>query len=142
MPHIKPSIEVLPVLELKEFPSHLKYAFLVENNTLPVIIAAYFSERQANALVTMLKLFKNAIGWTIADIIGIHLRICTHKIKLVKYYKPSIEHQRLLKPHMQKVVNEEIINWLDAGVIYLILDCEWVSLVQCVPNKGGYYSSS
>ncbi|KAL4309698.1 hypothetical protein GQ457_01G025420 [Hibiscus cannabinus] len=32
---------------------------------------------------------------------------------------------------------EEIIKWLDAGVIYLISDSSWVSLVQCVPKKRG-----
>ncbi|GJQ93732.1 reverse transcriptase domain-containing protein [Tanacetum coccineum] len=35
----KSSIEEPPKLELKDLPSHLKYAFLEENNKLPVIIA-------------------------------------------------------------------------------------------------------
>lgn len=32
---------------------------------------------------------------------------------------------------------KEIIMWLDIGVIHLITNSEYVSLVQCVPKKGG-----
>jgi len=38
---------------------------------------------------------------------------------------------------MQKVVKKEIIKWLDAGVIYPIVDSNWVSPMQRVPKKGG-----
>ncbi|XP_049399939.1 uncharacterized protein LOC125864032 [Solanum stenotomum] len=50
-PLAKPSTEEPPNLELKTLPSHLKYVFLGANNTLPVIIAAEFLERQGNFLV-------------------------------------------------------------------------------------------
>lgn len=32
---------------------------------------------------------------------------------------------------------KEIIKWLDAGIIYPIYVSVWVSIIQCVPNKGG-----
>jgi len=38
---------------------------------------------------------------------------------------------------MQEVVKKEVIKLLDAGIIYAILDSEWVSPVQVVPKKGG-----
>lgn len=38
-PTAKPSIEEPPVLKLKAFPSHLRYAFLGANNSLPITIA-------------------------------------------------------------------------------------------------------
>ena len=34
-------------------------------------------------------------------------------------------------------MKKEIINWLDAGIIYPILDNSLVSLVQCVLKKDG-----
>ena len=52
-------------------------------------------------------------------------------------HQPSIEHQRILNPPMQEVVKKEIINWLDAGVIYPIENSSWVCLFQCVPMKLG-----
>ena len=38
---------------------------------------------------------------------------------------------------MKEVVKKEILKWLDAGIIYPILDSFWVSPVQCVPRKEG-----
>ena len=90
-----------------------------------------------DSLVKVLKRFKKAIGWTIADIIGIPPGICSLKIQLMPDHKPSIEHQRCLNQPMQEVVKKEIIKLLDAGVIYQIVDSSWVCLVQCVPKKGG-----
>nr|XP_043636057.1 uncharacterized protein LOC122607195 [Erigeron canadensis] len=69
--HLKPSIESPPQVELKELPSHLKYAFLGEEQTLPVIIASNLEEEQEKALLKVLKEYKAAIGWTIADLKGI-----------------------------------------------------------------------
>ncbi|KAH0634861.1 hypothetical protein KY284_037647 [Solanum tuberosum] len=136
-PPARPPIVEAPKVELKALPPHLMYVFLGRENTLPVIIAAYLNARQVECLVTVLKRFKRAIGWTIADIIGISPDICSHKIQLMPDHKPSIEHQRRLNPAMQEVVKKEIIKWLDVGVIYPIADSSWVCPVQCVPKKGG-----
>ncbi|GJS29620.1 reverse transcriptase domain-containing protein [Tanacetum coccineum] len=36
-----------------------------------------------------------------------------------------------------KVIKKEVVKLLDAGLIYHISDSPWVSLVHCVPKKGG-----
>ena len=38
---------------------------------------------------------------------------------------------------MKEVVRKEILKLLDAGIIYPVVDSEWVSPVHCVPKKGG-----
>nr|GEU60149.1 putative reverse transcriptase domain-containing protein [Tanacetum cinerariifolium] len=38
---------------------------------------------------------------------------------------------------MQEVVKKEIMKLLDTGIIYPIADSPWVSLIHCVPKKGG-----
>lgn len=38
---------------------------------------------------------------------------------------------------MKEVVKKELIKWLDIGIVYLISDSVWVSLIQCVLKKGG-----
>ncbi|XP_049364536.1 uncharacterized protein LOC125829342 [Solanum verrucosum] len=136
-PPAKPSTEEPPNLELKAPPSHLKYAFLVANNTLPVIIVADLLESQVQLLIEVLRKHIKSIRRTIADIVGISSGICIHKIRLDNECKPSVEHQQRLNPPMQEVVKKEIIKLLDAGVIYPIADSKWVSPVQCVPKKGG-----
>ena len=130
-PPAKPSIEESPKLELKALPPHLRYEFLENGDTLPIIITSDLDEQQVQSLVKVLKRFKRAIGWTIADIIWIPSGICSHKIQLMPDHKPSIEHQRCLNPPMQEVVKKEIIKWLDAGVIYPIADSSKVFPVVC-----------
>ena len=83
-----PSIVQAPVVELKPLPDHLKYAFLGEKETLPVIISSKLNESQEEKLVAVLKKYKSAIGWTIADIKGISPSTCTHRILLEGEEKP------------------------------------------------------
>nr|XP_043612451.1 uncharacterized protein LOC122584311 [Erigeron canadensis] len=135
--HLKPSIESPPQVELKELPSHLKYAFLGEEQTLPVIIASNLEEVQEKALLKVLKENKAAIGWTIADLKGISPSIVMHKIITDSEAKPSRDAQRRLNPHMREVVKKEVLKWLDAGIVYPISDSTWVSPTQTVPKKAG-----
>ncbi|KAI3702618.1 hypothetical protein L6452_28365 [Arctium lappa] len=93
-----PSVEQAPDLELKLLPDHLKYAYLGEKDTLPVIISANLSSREEGELIKVLKEHKGAIGWTIADIKGLSPSLCQHKILLEEEYKPFREAQRRLNP--------------------------------------------
>jgi len=74
-----------------------------------VIITADLLEWKVQALVRVLKRFIKAIGWTIANIVGIPPYICTHKFQLSSDCKLSVEHQRRLNPPMQEVVKKDII---------------------------------
>ncbi|GKA14711.1 reverse transcriptase domain-containing protein, partial [Tanacetum coccineum] len=58
----KSSIEEPPELELKDLPSHLEYAYLEENNKLPVIIAKGLKDDEKEALLKVLKSHKRAIA--------------------------------------------------------------------------------
>ena len=83
-----PSVVQAPVIELKQLPEHLKYVFLGEKETLPVIISNKLTKDQEDRLVTILKEHKTAIGWTIADIKGINPTTCMHRILLEGEEKP------------------------------------------------------
>ncbi|KAA3473572.1 Retrovirus-related Pol polyprotein from transposon 17.6 [Gossypium australe] len=72
----RPSKEDLSTLELNHLPLHLKYAYSIDNNTLPIFISAKAK------LLEVLKRSKKALGWTIANIKGISLAIYMHKILL------------------------------------------------------------
>ncbi|CAN6687761.1 unnamed protein product [Malus baccata var. baccata] len=132
-----PSIIQAPILELKPLPSHLKYIFLGENETLPAIISSSLTAQEEEKLLRVLKEFKSALGWTLADIKSISPTTCMHHIFLEEGAKPTREAQRRLNPPMMEVVKKEIIKLLDCGVIYPISDSRWVSPVQCVPKKSG-----
>ena len=72
------SILHAPKLELKTLPDNLKYVFLGENETLPIIIACNLSSLQEEKLIRVLKDHRTSIGWTIADIKGISPSTCMH----------------------------------------------------------------
>ena len=132
-----PSEERPPKLELKSLPSHLKYSFLGEEETFPVIISSSLDLNQENQLLEILKTHRTALGWTIEDIKGISPLVCTHRIHLEEDVKPSRQPQRRLNPIMKEVVKKEVLKLLDVGVIYPIADSKWVSPTQVVPKKSG-----
>ncbi|GJR54045.1 reverse transcriptase domain-containing protein [Tanacetum coccineum] len=133
----KSLIDEPPEVELKDFPPHLEYVFLEDNNKLPVIISKDLSVDEKTALIKVLKSRKRAITWKLSDIKGINLEFCSHKILMEEDYEPAVQHQRRVNPKIHDVIKKEVEKLLDAGLIYPISDSPWVSPVHCVPKKGG-----
>nr|GEY55458.1 DNA-directed DNA polymerase [Tanacetum cinerariifolium] len=133
----KSFVEEPPELELKEFPSHLEYAFLEDSNKLPVIIAKNLKVDEREAILNVLKSHKQAIAWKIYDIKGIDPRFYTHKILMKDDYKPAVQSQRRVNPKIHDIIKNEVIKLLDAGMIYPISNSPWVSPIHCVPKKRG-----
>nr|GEZ15916.1 reverse transcriptase domain-containing protein [Tanacetum cinerariifolium] len=65
---IKSSIDEPPEVELKDLAPHLEYAFLEDDNKLPVIIAKALRDEEKSALINVLKSHKRAITWKLSDI--------------------------------------------------------------------------
>nr|GEX85699.1 reverse transcriptase domain-containing protein [Tanacetum cinerariifolium] len=106
------------VVDLKDLPPHLEYAFLESDDKLPVIIEKDLSVEEKTALITVLKSYKRAIAWKLSDI--------------------KVQHQRRVNPKIYDVIKQEVIKLFEAGLIYPISDSPWVSPVHCVPKKGGF----
>ena len=85
---MKPSVEKSPKCKLKTLPPHLKYAFLGEKEKLSVIIAVALEDLQEKRLLEVLKLHKEEIGWSLADLKGISPTVYMHKILLEEGAKP------------------------------------------------------
>nr|GEW41710.1 reverse transcriptase domain-containing protein [Tanacetum cinerariifolium] len=132
------SIDEPPEVELKDLPPHLKYAFLECDDKLPVIISKYLSVEEKTSLITVLKSHKRAITWKLSDIKGIDPEFCTHKILMKEDFELAVQHQRRVNHKIHDVIKQEVLKLLDAGLIYPISDSPWVSLVHCVPKKGGF----
>ncbi|XP_071906754.1 uncharacterized protein [Coffea arabica] len=132
-----PSVVQAPKLELKPLPKHLKYAFLGDRETLPVIISAHLSPSQEDKLVRILREHKEAIGWSIVYIKRISPSLCMHRIRLENDAKPVRQAQRRLNPLMMEVVKKETLKLLEVGIIFAISDSPWVSPIQVDPKKAG-----
>ena len=124
-------------LELKPLRETLKYIFLEEGNSKPIIISSLLSEEQEGKLILVILKYKAAIGWKIDDIKGINREICEHIIFLEEDSKRTRQPQRRLNPHIFEVVKKEILKWFKADFIYVISDSPWVSPVHVVPKKSG-----
>ncbi|GJZ73526.1 reverse transcriptase domain-containing protein [Tanacetum coccineum] len=90
---LNPSSLEPPKLEPKELPEHLEYAFLQEGNQLLVVISSSLFAIEKARLLEVLKNYKGAITWSIADIKGIDSSFCTHKILMEDEFKLSIQPQ-------------------------------------------------
>jgi len=77
-----------PKLELKLFPENLKYAYLGDDETLPVIIFNTLTE-QEDKLIRVLREYSEALGWTLGGNKRLSLRLCSHKITLELDVKPK-----------------------------------------------------
>ncbi|XP_057779912.1 uncharacterized protein LOC130998514 [Salvia miltiorrhiza] len=84
-----PSLHRAPKLELKSLPKHLKYIFLGDNDTLPVIINSELTPEDESKVKKTLGKYKEAIGWTLADIKGISPTVCMHHILLEEDATPA-----------------------------------------------------
>jgi hypothetical protein len=124
-------------VELKQLPPGLQYVFLNGDHETPVIISDKLSNDKTRRLVATLEKYQSVIGYSLKDLKEISLSLCTHRIPMEQDHKSVREHQQWLNNAMREVVKKEVLKLLKAGVIYPISYCEWVSLVQVVPKKGG-----
>nr|GEX95637.1 reverse transcriptase domain-containing protein [Tanacetum cinerariifolium] len=134
----KSSIDEPLVVELKDSPPHLEYAFLEGDDKLPIITAKDLNDEEKTALIKVLKSQKQALAWQLSDIKGINPKFCIHKILMEDDFKPAVQHQKRVSQKIHKVIKKEVLKLLNARLIYLISDSPWVSPVQCVPKKGSF----
>nr|GEY17560.1 reverse transcriptase domain-containing protein [Tanacetum cinerariifolium] len=131
----KSSIDKPPVVELKDLPPHLEYAFLVGDDKLPVIIAKYLKDEEKIALIKVLKSHKQALAWQLSDLNGIDLEFCTHKILMEDDFKPAttkkgwrvcIDYRKLnnatRKDHFPLPFMDEMLERLAGNEYYYFLD--------------------
>ena len=110
-----PSSEPSSSLELKALPAHLKYVYLGEQETFPVIVASHLNDRQED-LKAILRKHKEAIGWTMTDVKGLSPTIVQHRIHLNEDATPKRDPQI-----MQEAVHAEIVKLLDNGIILSLI---------------------
>nr|GFA17525.1 reverse transcriptase domain-containing protein [Tanacetum cinerariifolium] len=134
----KPSIDEPPEVELKDLPPHLEYAFLEGDDKLPVIILKDLTVEKKAALIVVLKSHKRAIAWKLSNIKGIDPEFYTHKILMEEDFELAVQHQRRVNLKIYDVIKQEVLKFLDAGLIYPISDSPWVGPIHCVPKKDGF----
>jgi hypothetical protein len=126
-----------PPIELKPLQPGLRYAFLHNDSKSPVIINDQLTQEETHRLITILEQHRSAFGYSLQDLKGISIALCTHRIRIDPDVLPSREPQRRLNNATREVVKKEVPKLLHAEIIYPVPHSEWVSPVQVVPKKGG-----
>ena len=78
-------------MEQKPLPIYLRYAYLGDASTLPVIISASLIAAEEDKLLRVLRDHKDALGWSLDNLKGILPSMCMHCILLEDGHKPSVE---------------------------------------------------
>jgi len=86
-PNLEPMIP--PSVKLKALPKHLKYVYLREQETLPVIIVSHLTVGHEESLMSVFRKHKEAISWTMTDIKGLRPAIVEHHIHLNEEATPK-----------------------------------------------------
>nr|GEW64678.1 reverse transcriptase domain-containing protein [Tanacetum cinerariifolium] len=104
----KSSIDEPSMVELKDLPLHLEYAFLEGDDKLPFIIAKDLKDEEKTALI---------------------------KILMEDDFKPAVQHQRRVNPKIHEVIKKEVLKLLEAGLIYPISDSPWTPKIKKRPHS-------
>jgi hypothetical protein len=89
-----------------------------------VIISDKLSDNETGRQVATLEKYHLVIGYSLKDLKGIILSLCTHRIPMEQEHKPVHEHQRQLNNAMMDIVKKEVLKPRKAGVIYPISNSE------------------
>jgi hypothetical protein len=111
-------------VELKQLPPRLQYVFLNGDRETPVIITDKLFNNETGRLVATLEKYRSVIGYSLKDLKGISLSLCTHRIPMEQEHKPVLKHQRWLNNVLREVVKKEVLKPLNVGVIYPVSNSE------------------
>ena len=100
-----------------------------------MIISDKLSQEESLRLLTILEKHHSAFGYSLQDLKGISLVLCTHRIPTDLDSTPSREPQYRLNNAMREVVKKQVLKLLHAGIIYPVPYSEWVIPVQVVPER-------
>nr|GEW61319.1 DNA-directed DNA polymerase [Tanacetum cinerariifolium] len=127
----KSSIDKSPVVELKDLPPHLEYAFLEGDDKLPIIIAKDLKDEEKTALIKVLKSHKQALAWKLSDIKGGFTIVENEEnelipTRLVTGWRVCIDHRKLndatRKDHFSLSFMDQMLERLTGNEYYCFLD--------------------
>ncbi|KAA0037927.1 uncharacterized protein E5676_scaffold154G00300 [Cucumis melo var. makuwa] len=105
-------------MEVKVLPSHLKYVFLGDKNTLSVITSRKLTEEQEEKLLETLKKNKQVIEWMLDDLKGIDPSFCTHRIDLKEGAKDKVSPIHVVPKKLDMTIMENNKGQEEIGQVY------------------------
>uniref|UniRef100_A0A2N9FMN2 RNase H type-1 domain-containing protein n=1 Tax=Fagus sylvatica TaxID=28930 RepID=A0A2N9FMN2_FAGSY len=91
---------------------------------------------QKEALIALLREFREIFAWSYQDMPGLDTDIVVHKIPLKPECKPVKQALRRMKPEVILKIKEEVEKQLKAGFLSTVTYSDWVANIVPVPKKG------
>jgi len=124
-----------PSIELKPLPSGLKYVFLNNNRETPVIISDKLSQEETHKLVVIQERHKLAIGYSLQDLKGISLALCTRRIPIDPNSLPSRDHNGGLTTLCEKLLRKRSLSFCMPGLSIPCLIVSGLALSKLFQRK-------
>ncbi|CAM6113035.1 unnamed protein product [Calypogeia fissa] len=90
---------------------------------------------QEKTIQDLLGEYKDVFAWSHMDLQGVNPILGEHSIDLMLGARSIRQRQHRMNPKYSLMVKEEIDRLLEAGIIYPMLNSEWVSPIVIVPKK-------
>ncbi|CAM6094053.1 unnamed protein product [Calypogeia fissa] len=90
---------------------------------------------QEKSIQELLAAYLNIFAWSHIDLKGVNPLLGEHSIDLMLGARSIRQRQHRMNPRYSLMVKEELDRLLEAGIIYPMLNSEWVSPIVIVPKK-------
>ncbi|CAM6094694.1 unnamed protein product [Calypogeia fissa] len=127
-PAVRNSMEVIRKEQYSTFQTGEGRKFFI-GNSLP--------SPQEKSIQELLAEYSDVFAWKHEDLIGVNPLLGEHSIDLMLGARSIRQRQHRMNPVYLLMVKEELDRLLSAGIIYPVLNSEWVSPIVVVPRKKG-----
>jgi hypothetical protein len=127
-PAVRNSMEVIRRKQYRTFQTGDGKEFFM-GNSLP--------SPQEKSIQELLAEYTDVFAWKHEDLVGVNPLLGEHSIDLMLGARSIRQRQHRMNPVYSLMVKEEIDRLLSAGIIYPVLNSEWVSPIVVVPKKKG-----
>ncbi|GJR86179.1 reverse transcriptase domain-containing protein [Tanacetum coccineum] len=92
-----------------------------------ITIKGNLSVECGSGLIEMIRRHVDAFAWTPTDMTRIRRVIAERELKTYPHIEPWVQRKRSIAPDRRKVVKDEVIEWLKAGIVRRIRYLTWVA---------------
>ncbi|CAM6128360.1 unnamed protein product [Calypogeia fissa] len=92
---------------------------------------------QEKSIQELLAEYSDVFAWSHIDLKAVNPLLGEHSIDLMLGARSIRQRQHRMNPRYSLMIKEELDRLLEAGIIYPMLNSEWVSPIVIVPKKVG-----
>ncbi|GJZ64877.1 hypothetical protein Tco_0621573 [Tanacetum coccineum] len=92
-----------------------------------ITIRGSLTAEYRSGFIEMLRKHADAFAWTPTDMTGISCFVAVDELKTYPQIEPRVQRKWSIAPDRRKVVKEEVVEWLKAGIVRKVRYLTWVA---------------